>query len=163
MSDARRSEPSDEVGGAGFWIGAGVGALIMAFGIKGLLDAAPATRPSQVGLGLLGLDLLHDAVVAPLACAVGVVLTRFLPHRVRAPVRAGLFASLVVIVVGWAALRGYGRGQVPDNPTVDPLDYGTAVLTVLAIIWVAVTLWSGVAWSRSRRVAKAGRDGLPMR
>ena len=38
----------------------------------------------------------------------------------------------MAILVGWAALRGYGRDQVPDNPTVDPLSYGTAVLTVLA-------------------------------
>ena len=72
----------------------------------------------------------------------------------RAPVRAGLFASAVVILVGWAALRGYGRDHVPDNPTVDPLDYGSAVLTVLAVIWGAVAVWAAMAWFRSRARAR---------
>jgi hypothetical protein len=151
MTGAARHDASDETGGAGFWIGALVGGGIMVFGLRGLLDAAPATRPAEVGLGFLGLDLLHDAVLAPLACVVGALLTRFLPRPFRAPVRAGLFASFVALLVGWPALRGYGRDQVPDNPTVDPLSYGTALLTVIAIIWAAVAVWSAAAWWRSER------------
>ena len=154
MKRSARADASDEQGGAGFWIGAVLGVGIMVFGLKGLLDAAPATRPSQVAFGLLGLDVLHDAVVAPLACGVGLVLTRSLPRHLRAPIRAGLFASGLAILVGWAALRGYGRDQVPDNPTVDPLNYGTAVLTVLAIIWAGVALWCGIAWYRSGRATR---------
>ena len=77
------------------------------------------------------------------------------PAACSAPVRAGLFASIVVILVGWAALRGYGRDQVPDNPTVDPLNYGTAVLTVLLTVWAAVALWAGFAIRRSRRGIRA--------
>ena len=151
----REAEPEVATGGALFWIGAVIGIGIMAFGVKGLLDEAPATQPNQVGLSLLGLDLLHDAIVAPIVCLVGLLLARFLPDRVRVPVRAGLFASAIVILVGWAALRGYGRDQVPDNPTVDPLSYGTAVLTVLAVIWVAVLAWAGSAWWRGRRAERA--------
>ena len=71
-----------------------------------------------------------------------------------APVRAGLFAFAVAILVGWAALRGYGRDQVPDNATVDPLNYGTALLTVVAIIWAGVALWCGVASYRFRRATR---------
>ncbi len=149
------AEPDVPTGGAWFWIGAVVGIAIMAFGVKGLLDAAPSTQPHQVGLSLLGLDLLHDAIVAPIVCFGGLLLTRFLPDRIRVPVRAGLFATAIVILVGWAALRGYGRAQVPDNPTVDPLHYGTAVLTVLAVVWVAVTIWAGAAWWLGRRAERA--------
>jgi hypothetical protein len=140
-----------ESGGAGFWIAAVIGAGIMAFGVRGLLQAAPATRPGQVGLSLLGLDLLHDALVAPLVCLIGVVLARWLPRWAGAPVRAGLFASAMAVVVGWAAWRGYGRAHVPDNPTVDPLDYSSAVLTVLVIVWVVTAAWAAIAWYRSRR------------
>ncbi len=144
-------EPEESTGGALFSIGAAIGIGVMAFGVKGLLDAAPSTEPTQVGLSLIGLDLLHDAIVAPIVCLIGLVLTRFLPDRVRIPVRAGLFASAIVVLVGWATLRGYGRDQVPDNSTVDPLNYGTAVLTVLAAVWVGVVAWVGSAWWLGRR------------
>ncbi len=80
----------------------------------------------------------------------GSLLARFLPRCLRAPGPApALFASAVVLLVGWAALRGYGRDQVPDNPTVDPLHYGTAVLTVLAVVWGAAIVWLTVAWWRT--------------
>ncbi|HEY3724120.1 MAG TPA: hypothetical protein VGN59_12275 [Acidimicrobiia bacterium] len=151
-------EPREAPGGAPFWIGAVVGIGIMAYGVKGLLDAAPSTQPNQVGVSLLGLDLLHDAIVAPIVCLVGVLLARLLPRRVRGPVRAGLFASAIVILVGWAALRGYGHDQVPDNPTVDPLNYGTAVLTVLAVVWAGVVIWAiAASWLGRRAERPEGR------
>ncbi len=150
MSGATPVGPVTESHGAGFWIAAVVGIGIMGFGAKGLLDAAPATRPNEVLVGGLGLDVLHDALLAPLVCAIGLVLTRVLPRWLRAPVRAGLLASGTAIIVGWAALRGYGRDAVPDNPTVDPLHYGTAVLTVLGAVWVAVAIWAVLSWYRSR-------------
>lgn len=151
----RTNTEAERTGGAGFWIGAVIGIGIMAFGVKGLLDAAPATRPSQVAFGFLGLDLLHDFVVAPIVCLIGIVLVGRFPRWVRAPLRAGLFASIVAFVVGWAALRGYGRDRVPDNATVDPLNYSSAVLTVLAVIWVAAGLWVVGAWlARSRAAAR---------
>jgi hypothetical protein len=156
LSDATRAGPATESRGAGFWVPAVVGIGIMAFGAKGLLDAAPATRPNEVLFGGLGLDVLHDALLAPLACAIGLVLARFLPRWLRAPVRAGLFASGIVIIVGWAGLRGYGRDSVPDNHTVDPLHYGTAVLTVLGAAWIAVAIWSALRWRRSRRAREPG-------
>jgi hypothetical protein len=152
-SGVKRDVPSQstESGGAGFWIAVAVGVGIMAFGIGGLLRAAPATRPGQVALSLVGLDLLHDAVVAPIVCLVGLLLARWLPRWARAPVRAGLFASAATLVVGWAALRGYGRDAVPDNPTVDPLDYRTAVLTVFAVVWTLAAAWAVSSRIRSRR------------
>src|SRR5262245_39182965 len=115
----RAADAGEETGGAGFWIAVVIGGVIGGYGLWGLLDASPATRPSQALLGAFGLNLLHDAVIAPVACAIGFGLARLLPDSVRRPVRAGLFASFVVLVVGWAPLRGYGRARVPDNPTVD--------------------------------------------
>jgi hypothetical protein len=140
--ETRRSDPPGETaGGAGFWIAVVLGTAIGGYGLVGLLDAAPATRPPQALLGAFGLNVLHDAVLAPLACVIGVVLARLLPVTVRRPVRTGLFATFVVLLVGWAPLRGYGRARVPDNPTVDPLNYATAVVTVLAVVWVLIVAW----------------------
>jgi hypothetical protein len=126
-----------------------LGGGLMVFGAFGLLDAAPATRPAQVGLGLVTLDVVHDALIAPAACLIGWILVRALPSRVGRPVRAGLFASAVLLLVAWPALRGYGRDHVPDNATVAPLHYGTAVATVLAVVWVAVAVWILAAATRA--------------
>ena len=67
--------------------------------------------------------------------------------------RAGLFASFVVVLVGWAPLRGYGRDQVPDNPTVGPLDYASAIATVLVVVWLLVAAWIAASWLRRRAAA----------
>jgi hypothetical protein len=157
MSTSADAERAAEPGGAGFWVAVVVGGGIMAFGVKGLLDAAPATRPTQVAFGGVGLDVLHDALLAPVACAVGLLLTRFLPRWLRAPARTGLFATFMVIIVGWAALRGYGRDSAPDNHSVDPLDYGTAVLTVLVVLWTGVALWAATLWYRTRVGRRSAR------
>ena len=37
--------------------------------------------------------------------------------------------SALVVAIGWPGLRGYGNKS--DNATIHPLDYGSAVLTVL--------------------------------
>lgn len=136
--------------GAVFWAGVVVGGAIMAFGVRGLLDAAPATRPVQAGLGVVGLAVLHDALVAPLACVIGALVAARLPEPFRGPVRAGLLASAVALLVAWPGLRGYGRAQVPDNPTVQPLNYASALVTVLAVTWVLVALWVVARWRRGR-------------
>ena len=147
---AAPADSESTTGGAGFWIAVVVGGAIGTYGLVGLLGAAPATRPPQALLGAFGLHLLHDAVIAPLACAIGFALARLLPAQVRRPVRAGLFATFVVVLVGWAPLRGYGRDRVPDNPTVDPLDYSSAIVTVLVVVWLLVAAWIGGSWLRRR-------------
>jgi hypothetical protein len=137
--------------GIAFWIAAVIGLGIMAYGGVGLLDAAPATRPGQVGVGLVGLDLLHDAVVAPLVCLAGWWIVRPAPRWLRRPLRWGLLATVMLVLVGWPALRGYGRDRVPDNATVDPLHYGTALATVLLVVWATVGIWTLASWLRRRR------------
>ncbi len=150
---AAPADPGDTSGGVGFWIAVVIGGAIGTYGLVGLLGAAPATRPPQALLGALGLDLLHDVVLAPIACAVGWVLARWLPEPIRRPVRAGLFATFVVVLVGWAPLRGYGRDRVPDNPTVGPLDYASAIATVLVVVWLLIAAWIGGSWLRRRAEA----------
>jgi hypothetical protein len=40
---------------------------------------------------------------------------------------------------------------VPDNTTVHPLHYGTALATVLVVVWALVGTWTLASWLRSRR------------
>jgi hypothetical protein len=141
----------DRPQGAGFWVAAVVGLGVIGFGVRGILTHAEGTEPPEFAKWVVGADLLHDFVLAPLVCLVAAAVARFLPARVRAPVGSGLIATAFVVAVGWAPLRGYGRATVPDNPTVQPLDYTTAVATVLAVVWAVVALWLAVAWRRGRR------------
>lgn len=139
---------TEEHRGAGFWIGLVVGFAIMAYGIVGALANQGATRPVRAATWLVGADLLHDALVAPIVCAVGWLLVRIVRRPWRAPVRAGLVTSAFVIAIGWVPLRGYGR--IPDNPSLAPLDYATAMLTALAIVWIACGIWAAALAVRSR-------------
>jgi hypothetical protein len=147
-----RAAPADRApSGPGFWIAAGLGIAIMAFGVRGILTHARGTHPSAFAVWFVGADVVHDVLVAPAVLLVGALLARTLPNRWWPPVRAGVLASALVLAVAWAPLRGYGRTTAAGNESVQPLDYSTAVLTVLAVVWCGVALWLGVRWSRRPR------------
>jgi hypothetical protein len=114
----------------------------MGFGVRGALQDAAATHPRDFFVWVVGADLAHDLLIAPLVCVVGFMLARFLSEPWRTPIRAGLILSALVILVGFPGLRMYGRDRVPDNLTAQPLNYSTAVLTVLAIVWIGVAVWT---------------------
>jgi hypothetical protein len=117
-------------------------------GVVGGLRAASSTKPLLLAAWLLGGLLAHDALIAPLACLIGIAAARAAPASARVPVQAALFASAIVLAVAYPALRGYGRS--PDNPTVQPLDYATATLTVLAVVWGGAAVWTGLRVLRTR-------------
>ena len=73
----------------------------------------------------------------------------------RAPIQAGLMATAITVAIGWPGLRGYGRHLVPDNPSVQPLNYATAVGTVIGIIWAVVAIWLVTRAMTQRRVPAA--------
>jgi hypothetical protein len=89
-------------------------------------------------------DLLHDLVLAPLVCVLGLAIARFVAPPLRWPIRAGAIATAIVLLVAYPALRGFGRRTAPGNASVQPLDYTTAVLTVLAVVWGAALVWACV-------------------
>jgi hypothetical protein len=150
VSDVPARRRAEQPGGAGFWVGAAVGLAVMAFGVRGILTHARGTEPPAFAVWFVGADLLHDLVLAPLVCLAAAGVARLLPARVRAPVGSGLIASAFVVAVGWPSLRGYGRATVPDNPTVQPLNYATAIATVLAVVWAIVLVWLVLIALRTR-------------
>lgn len=132
-----------------------IGAAVMAYGAAGLLGDTGLGASVDVGVWLVGADVAHDFVLAPLACLIGAAAARLLPRWCRAPVQAALLTSGVLLIVVFPALRGYGRDQVPDNPSVQPLDYTTATLTALAVVWAAAAAWLLI------RLASSGRGTRP--
>jgi hypothetical protein len=137
--------------GRAFWIALPIGAALMTFGAVGLLGDVGVDAGVKVGGWLVGADVAHDFVLAPLACLVGAAVARALPRWCRAPVQAALLTSGVLLIVVFPALRGFGRDQVPDNPSVQPLAYTTGTLTALAVVWAAAAVWLVV------RLATSGR------
>ena len=137
-----------EARGIVFWVGLIAGFAIMAFGVVGAIANRDATQPLESAKWLVGADLLHDLLVAPTVCFTGWLLVRFAPRVWRAPLRAALVATASVLVVGWIPLRGYGR--IPDNPSLAPLDYATAIVTVVVIIWSVCLLWGCTAMARDK-------------
>ena len=141
---------TDERPGLGFWIGLALGTPIMAYGAYELVAQVGWPRAFDVATWLGGGLLLHDLVLVPIVLASVWGIGRVAPPAVRNPLRAGILGSALIVAVAWPALRGYG--DRPDNATVHPLDYGSAVLTALAILWGAVVLWSVLAIVRRRRI-----------
>ena len=149
--------PTDERDrpGAIFWVGLLIGGGVMAFGLRGALMGLGSDSAIDVARWVVSADVLHDFLIAPIAVALGWVVGRLVPARFRAPVQAGLVASAITLAIGWPGLRGYGRHIVPDNPSVQPQNYATAVLTILAIIWGVVALWLTLRALRTRHQTPA--------
>jgi len=127
--DADRDVETDHNLGLG--IGLLVGVPMMLIGVIGLIRHTDATPPSSYLKFFIGGDLVHDLLVAPLAALVAFVVLRRVPSIVRAPLRAALFGSAVVIAIAYPGIRHFGRMRAPDNKTVQPLNYATATLTVV--------------------------------
>ncbi len=145
--------------GRAYWIALPIGGGLIAFGIFGLVADKGIGTSVDVGAWLVGADVAHDFVLAPLACLIGAVVARALPRWCRAPVQAGLLTTGVLLIVVFPALRGYGHDRVPDNPSVQPLNYTTATLTALAVVWASAAVWACVRLVTSDR----GTRRLPTR
>lgn len=133
---------------------AGVAAL--AFGVRELVGGAgPLPRLWSSMLWLAGVLVVHDVVLAPLAVAVGWVLSRLLPGRaVRRIVAGGLLVAGSLVAVAIPAQLTPG---VADNPTTTPRDYGGGLALSLAVTaTVTILLLIG---TRLRRRGRAGGSG----
>ena len=136
------------------WPCAIIGGAICLYGLHGLIGALNGIISRQFLQWFVGADLAHDLIVAPAACAVGLIVARLVPASARAQVRAGLFATAIVIAIAWAPLHGYGHASAPGNTSVEPLNYATAVATVLVVVWALAGGWFVVSTLR-RRAARS--------
>ncbi len=146
------SEP--EIPGRSFWIGLALGTPVMVYGAVELVQQAGWTRTFGVARWFGGGILLHDLVLVPIVLAVVWAIGRWTPPAVHTPLRTAVLGTALVVAVGWPALRGYG--DKPDNATIHPLDYGSGVLTLLALLWGAALAWS--AWRLARPRDRSRRE-----
>lgn len=127
--------------GPAFWIGLTLGGAVIVFAAVNLIAKIGLGGATDVAAWVIGADLAHDVVIAPLVIAVGLTIARWVPALWRWPIRAGAIASAISIAIAYPALRGFGRDTAPGNETVQPLDYPTALATVLAVIWGIAIVW----------------------
>jgi len=134
---------------------AAAGVLLMGYAVFGALADPQARRPGH--LVFLGAVLFaHDLVLLPLALAVGLLLTRWLPAAARGPVRGGLFASAVVAVI--ALPLAVGPGRLAEDPSTLPRDYAAGLALTLAAIWIVA---GGLAAARLGTSPGMRQDNYP--
>jgi hypothetical protein len=132
-----------------FWLAFLAGWGLIAIGIVGLFSQRDRTQPFQLVRYVIGFLLVHDLVVAPLVIAAGWLVTRFVPAIARAPLRAALAVSALVVAFSWPLLRRYGERATNDSAL--PLDYGRTVPVVLAVVWAVAAGALGVRVVNDRR------------
>jgi len=135
-------------GGPVFWIGVVIGWILIVLGIRGLLHDHVATNPSVVGRYVLESALILDLVVAPIACAAGLLVSRLFKPPVRAIIGAGLVASALITIYSYPFVRGFGRS--PNLPSALPVNYGRGLVILLVGIWVVVGALCAWALRRGR-------------
>ena len=147
-SDETDSPNAPELGRR-FWVAVVLGGALMVWGAYLFIDATSTfDRRVNFVVYLVGAALVHDFVVAPAICAAGLVCVRLLPDRARAPAQAGLIVTGAVLLVAILPLQGTAEGT--GNETIQPLNYATATLTALAIVWVAAGVWLVIRLRRGR-------------
>ncbi|MCG3750519.1 MULTISPECIES: hypothetical protein [unclassified Amycolatopsis] len=129
------------------------GLTALAYGIVLFLEyAAPAWPDSFTTLLWIGGGpIVNDAVFAPIAGVVGLLLARFLPLPWRGPVQVGAALTAVLGFVAFPLLwRAYG---VPPKPGLHDGNTWLGLLATLAVVWSAVLVVSLVRIVRVRRQA----------
>lgn len=136
-----------------FWTLLPVGALLIAWGVLGLLRQAASTAPASWLGWFLGGLLAHDLLLAPSIFAVGLAIRR-LPTSLRPPLRAALIVSGTLVLMSVPLLLGYGRATQPGNTSVLPGDYPANLIIVLVAIWIIAGACAlrGLARSRTARL-----------
>lgn len=141
-----------------FWVGVAIGGLVLAYGLRGLFQHSDDTNPAGTAKMILGLNLAHDLILAPLVIAIGAGVTRILPRRFRPVVGGGLLASGVVVLFALPLVLGYGR--IPATPSVLPRNYAHGLLAVLAAVWlVTLAVLAGVVVRGRRRSQPDAQTG----
>lgn len=119
---------------------AGLGMAL--FGLAGLLRHDDETMPLNWAAFFVGGLAVHDALLAPLLVAAGVLVARIVPRRVRPVVQGALLVSASLVVV--AIPPWTGEGRLANNPSILPQDYGEGLLVALAVVWVVAAVLAAV-------------------
>jgi len=132
----------------GLLVGLALGVPVIAYGVRGALVDAADTHPAELARWVVGLAVVSDLLVLPVAMGVGLLARRWTPAPAWPAVRAGLLVTAVLAAVAWPLIRGYGTD--PNNPSLFPRDYTTGLAAALAVVWASVLVVTLVARRRAR-------------
>lgn len=132
----------------GLLVGLALGVPVMAYGVRGALVDSSDTHPAELARWVVGLAIVNDLVVVPVAMGLGLLGRRWTPAWAWPVVRAGLLISAVLIAVAWPLVRGYGVD--PANPSLFPRDYGLGLAVALAVVWASALVLCIAAARRHR-------------
>jgi hypothetical protein len=127
----------------GLLVGLAVGLPVIAYGVRGLLVDADRTQPAELARWIVGAAVVNDALVVPLAMGAAWLARRMTPARAWPPMRSGLLATGVVLLVAWPFVRGYGRD--PTIPSLLDRNYAVGVAAAIGATWIAVAVWIAVS------------------
>ena len=119
--------------GAGFWLSAVTGWLLIGVGLRGIFEHTIDTRPASLARFVVGGALIHDLVVAPLVLLVAFGLTRLVPRPARSVVQAAVVVTAVLALFSYPLVRAYGLAT--RNPTSLPRNYSLNLAIVLGVVW----------------------------
>jgi hypothetical protein len=135
----------------------GLGGLVIAVtGIYKIIQGGGSSVIETAKWLIFG-NLIHDAIVVPIALVLGAVAVRVLPTWARLPVATGFVVLATTTIMAIPVLSGMGEDST--NPSLLPRDYvgGWLVLALLTVLGVAVGCW----WQRRRLSVVGGRGGAP--
>ncbi len=133
----------------GLLIGLALGLPVIAYGVRGVFVDAARTHPGELARWIVGAAVVNDALLVPLAIGVAWLARRITPARAWPPVRSGLLATGVVLLVAWPFVRGYGRD--PTIPSLLDRNYAVGVAAAIGTTWAAVAVWIAVSIVVRRR------------
>lgn len=131
-----------------------VGWGIIVFGLHGMFADANQTNPAAVFRILIGLNVLNDALVAPMLVVAAAISRRVLPRWALGPVQVGLIATAVVVLYAYPLIGDWGH-TVRAGFSRLPWDYAHNTAVVVAVIWAVCALMGAWGWRRDHPRAHA--------
>lgn len=114
------------------WLLAISGVGLAAFGAFRLLTEIPAGNLVALAGWLAAALLLHDGVLGPLTAAVGAVVGRVVPARLRRYVEGGLIVGGIVTVIALPLI--VRRGSQPPEKALLEQNYAANLAILLGVI-----------------------------
>jgi hypothetical protein len=140
-----------------FWILAGIGFAVMAYGVFGLLAESDRTHPGKWVRWFVGSAIAHDFVVAPVTIAVAVIVVRYVAPTYRSFVQGAMIATGLLVLTFYPFVRGFGRSS--GNASVLPNNYARGLIVALALVWFATGALLLLRWLSRVRSARREPGG----
>jgi hypothetical protein len=115
-----------------------VGLALISVGVRSALGNQRDSHPSALVAHVVGFDLAHDLLLAPIALFVGWIIKKILPPYARGPIRGAIAISSMFVVFAYPLVRRWGKR--PGNPSTLPLPYGTNLAIIVGIVWITAAV-----------------------